>query len=64
MAVDVLVAVEQGVDLRGAECDRIAELTSDVDGPGDVLAHDSGLDRRAGVVADGEDAMALHEDCS
>src|SRR5689334_7684624 len=63
LAVDVLVAVEEGVDVVLLDRDRGAELARDVHGAGDVLAHHRGLDRGPGGRPDAEDAVVLHEHC-
>ena len=44
LSVDVLVAVEQGVDRRPAAIGTsVAELAGDVHGARDILDHDGGL---------------------
>src|SRR6478735_3382522 len=62
LAVDVLVAVEQGVDVVRRDARRLTELARDVHRSGDVLAHDGSLDGGAGVLAAGEDAEVAHQD--
>src|SRR5690606_3487954 len=62
LSVDVLVAVVEVVDVLRLDRQGFAELPGDVDGTGDVLAHHGGLDGGLGVLADGEDAVVLHED--
>src|SRR4051812_32330309 len=61
LAVDVLVAVMERVDLLLGQWDRLPERAREVDGAGDVLAHDRRLDRVARGGADREHAVAAHE---
>src|SRR5215211_7185370 len=61
LAVDVLVAVIERVDLLWFERDGVSERAREVHGAGDVLAHHGGLDRLARRGADGEDAVRAHQ---
>src|SRR5699024_7849027 len=54
LAVDVLVAVVEGVDQALLDGQRLAELAGDVHGARDLLDHHGGLHRGAGVLPDGE----------
>ena len=47
--------------MRLVDGQRLAELAGDMDRPGHFLAHHGGFDGRAGVLADGERAMVLHQ---
>ena len=46
LSVDVLISIEERVDVGGRDRDGCAELSCQVDGAGDVLAHDRCLDGR------------------
>src|SRR5699024_5544911 len=61
LAVDVLVAVVEGVDQALLDGQRLPELSGDVHGARDLLDHHGGLHRGAGVLADGERAVVLHQ---
>src|SRR5699024_3738569 len=61
LAVDVLVAVVEGVDQALLDGQRLAELAGDVHGARDLLDHHGGLHRGAGVLPDGERAVVLHQ---
>src|SRR4051812_29652902 len=50
LAVDVLVAVVQPVDVRSGDRQRVAQFAGQVRGAGDVLAHHDRLDRHPGVA--------------
>src|ERR1700722_17469331 len=56
------VALMQRIDLVGGQRGGRPERAGHVHGPGHVLAHDCGLDRGPGGGADGEDAVAAHQD--
>src|SRR4051794_31514997 len=61
LAIDVLVAVEEGVDVGGLEDLHRAERVGEMHCPRDVLAHHRGLHRVPRRRADREDAVAAHE---
>src|SRR5919202_1805228 len=61
LAIDVLVAVVEGIDALGLEGLDVAQRAGEVDGARGVLAHHRGLHRVAGVAADREHAVAAHQ---
>src|SRR5438093_3621486 len=62
LAIDVLVAVVEGVDAVGLQRRDGAERAGEVDDARGVLAHHRGLDRVARPLAESEDAVAAHQD--
>src|ERR1700748_3599493 len=64
LAIDVLVAVVERIDVLLLERDGLAERPREVHDPGGVLAHHRRLDRLAGPGAEREHAVAAHQDRS
>src|SRR4051812_29198468 len=61
LAVDVVVAVIEGVDVLSRQGDGRAEGPCEMHGACDVLAHDRGLEGVAGTATEREDSVAAHQ---
>src|SRR4051812_25440470 len=62
LAVDVLVAVMEGLDVVGVERHDVSQDAREMYRARDVLAHDGRLDGVAGGPADREHPVRAHED--